>query len=343
MSYRICFTGSHNKESVKQAMVEYMKEKGYKLDLLTMKTRNAFEWKEELKGYDVIISNGEKYDRDVIEYLSGNLKMISRCGIGYDEINYDEIDLNAAAEFGIPVTNCAGTMAGGVAEAALLLMLNLTRRFHIHDANVRAGKWSNGFVGHQLEGKTIGLAGFGAIARRLAKYLQGFSCKILAYDKFFNEEAAKELNVKQSSLEEIAEKSDFISIHIPSNAETKGMFDKKFFSMMKPSAFLINTAQGAVVNERDLIDALQNGVIAGAGLDVFEKEPADIENPLLKMDNVFLTPHIASTTYEAVTEAALRACENAVLFLEGKKLPTLLNPQSIRLRSGDTTFNEKKE
>lgn len=322
MSYKICFTGSHNKESVKQAMVDHMKGKGYQLDLLTMKTRNAFEWKEDLMDYDVIISNGEKYTRDAIQYLSGRLRMISRCGIGYDEI-----DLNAATEFGISVTNCAGTMSGGVAETALLLMLNLIRCFHVHNANVKAGKWNNGFVGHQLEGKTVGLAGFGAISRKLAKYLQGFSCEILAYDKYFNAEAAKVLGVKQATLEEIARKSDFVSLHVPSNDETKGMFDEKFFNMMKPTAFLINTARGAVVNEKDLIKALENKVIAGAGLDVFEKEPVDADNLLLKMDNVFLTPHIASSTYESVTEAGVRACDNAIAFLEGRKLPTLINPK----------------
>ena len=299
-----------------------MKIKGYQLDLLTMKTRDAFEWKVDLKDYDVIISNGEKYSRDTIDYLSGRLRMISRCGIGYDEI-----DLNAATEFGIPVTNCAGTMGGGVAETALLLMLNLTRQFHVHDANVKAGKWNNGFVGHQLEGKTVGLAGFGAISRKLAKYLQGFSCEILAFDKYFNAEFAEELGVRQATLAEIAGKSDFVSLHIPANNETKDMFDEKFFSMMKPSAFLINTARGAIVNEKDLIKALQNKAIAGAGLDVFGKEPVEADNPLLKMDNVFLTPHIASSTYESVTEAGVRACDNAIAFLEGRELPTLLNPK----------------
>ena len=150
MDHKICFTGSHNHESVKQAMVKFMGKQGYRLDLLTMKTRNAFEWKEDLKGYDVIISNGEKYGRDAIEYLSGDLKMISRMGIGYDEI-----DLIAATDFGIAVTNCAGTMTGTVAEAALLMMLNLSRRLYIADADVKAGKWNSGFIGHQLEGKTV--------------------------------------------------------------------------------------------------------------------------------------------------------------------------------------------
>lgn len=321
MDYKICFTGSHNKDQIKQAMVEFMKEKGYKLDLLSMKTRNAFDWKEDLNGYDIIISNGDKYNKDTIKYLSDHLKMISRCGIGYDEI-----DIAAATEFGIPVTNCAGTMTGGVAEAALLLILNLSRRFHIHNADIKSGKWSNGFVGHQLEGKTIGLAGFGAISRKLAKYLQGFSCQVLAYDKYFNKEAAKTLDIIQASLEEIAEKSDFISVHVPSNNETKGMFDEKFFSLMKPTAYFINTARGAVVNEKDLIKALQDGTIAGAGLDVFEKEPVEADSPLLRMDNVFLTPHVASSTYESFTEAGLRACENAIAFMEGKELVSLINP-----------------
>jgi phosphoglycerate dehydrogenase-like enzyme len=324
MTYRIGFTGSHTPEWVKQAMVEAMKDKGYRLDLLTMKTRNAFEWKEDLEPYDVIISSGEKYARETIEHLSGRLKMISRCGIGFDEI-----DLAAATDLGVAVTNCGGTMAGGVAETAMLLMLNLLRRFHEADANVRAGKWNNGFVGHQLEGLTVGLVGFGAISRKLAQYLQGFSCKLLAYDKLFNNQAAAALGVRQCSLEELAQSADFVSLHVPANAETKGMCDRRFFAMMKPTAYLINTARGAVVNEMDLIEALQNKTIAGAGLDVFEREPVDPGNPLLKMENVFLTPHIASSTVESILEASLRACGNAMAFLEGRELPNLLNPGFI--------------
>ena len=320
---RICFTGSHNAPRIKQEMADYMVSKGYTLDMLTMKTKNALDWKEDLKSYDIIVSNGEKYGPEVMDYLSG-LKMISRCGIGYEEI-----DLEAAAQRGIAVTNCAGTMASGVAETALLLMLNLCRRFHEQDANVKAGKWQNGYLGAQLEGKTVGLAGFGSISQKLAQYLGGFSCKILAYDLNFNEDAAKRLNVTKATLDEIAAQSDFVSLHVPSTPMTKGMFNKDFFSKMKPTAYLVNTARGAVVKESDLVDALRSGAIAGAGLDVFEVEPTTPDNPLLKMDNVMLLPHIASATYESVMEASIRSLDNVIEFIEGKTVARILNPAYI--------------
>ena len=320
MQHRICFTGSHNAPEVKQAMERYMQDRGFALEMVTMKTRDAYEWKEDLADYDIIISNGEKYDAGTIGYLSGKLKMISRCGLGYDEI-----DIEAAGKLGIPVTNCAGTMSDSVAETALAFMLNLTRRYPEHNRNILSGAWSDGKPGRQLAGKTVGFVGFGSIARKLAQYLRGFGCELIACDSFWDEGRAAALGVRRCTLEEVAADSDFVSLHVPANAETKGMINKGFLSTMKRSAYLINTARGPIVDEADLVDALRLGSIAGAGLDVFENEPIGADNPLLTMGNVFLTPHIASLAIEATIEAGEMACENALRFIEGKPLQTQVN------------------
>jgi D-3-phosphoglycerate dehydrogenase / 2-oxoglutarate reductase len=306
----------------KEVIEEYIEQKGYHVEWIPLKVGSVEIVRKVLKGYRAIIAGGEFYNSENLKHLASDLKIISRLGIGYDKI-----DINAATSLGIAVANAHGTMAGGVAEAALLLILNAARRFHHFDNDIRKGKWWNLYDGTQLEGKTVGLIGFGKIAQKLAQYLAGFSCRIIAFDKFYDQEALRRFNIQKGTLEVIAKESDYISIHIPLNDETRELVNANFLKMMKPNAYLINTSRGQIVKEVDLIQALQNGIIAGAGLDVFEKEPIDIDNPLIKMDQVILTPHVASRTMESIIEAGLCAADNVIDFLMGKMPKNLLNPE----------------
>ena len=238
----------------------------------------------------------------------------------------DEIKKDIAPKSGIAVCNAAGTLSACVAECALALILNVLHGYGALDRDMREGIWDSGFTS-ELQKKTVGLIGFGGIAQHLAKYLRAFDCEIIAHDPYFNEDAAKKLGVKKASLEQICERSDIISLHVPLTDETRGMIDKAFLGAMKQSAILINTSRGAVANESELYEALSAGVIAGAGLDVFEKEPADKHNPLLTLRNVMLLPHVASHSCESQLEAGLMACRNVIAFIEGRQPESLLNPE----------------
>jgi D-3-phosphoglycerate dehydrogenase len=304
---------------------EYLKQHGYLVDWRPVETKKPVEVLENITGYDAVIAGGDCMNRDVLMKLADTVKIIARYGIGVDTI-----DIDSATELGIAVTNTPGKMSAGVAETALVLMIAAARRLCVFDRKIRAGEWYQMYVGTQLEDKTVGLIGFGQISRKLARYLQGFSCEVLAYDQYFDEAAARELSVKKSNLEEIAGKSDFVSIHLPLTDETSGMIAKEFFTKMKPTAYLINTSRGAILREADLIMALQQKKIAGAGLDVFEQEPVAANNPLLTMDNVVLTPHIASTTMEAVENVGKCAADNIIAYFEGRVPPNILNPNYVK-------------
>lgn len=322
---KIAYTGSHFPDKVIHGITEYMSGKGYEIDIIKPETRDAWDSRDKLMGYDIIICSGEKYSEDTIKYLSGTvkiLKMLSRHGIGTDEIRKD-----VATKLGIAVCNAAGTLSACVAECALGLILNALHGYNTLDGDLRKGIWGSGSFTGELRKKTVGLIGFGGIAQYLAKYLSPFDCEILAYDPYFNGTAAEELNVAYASLEKIREKSDVVSIHVPLTDETRGMIDMEFMLGMKREAVLVNTSRGAVVNEPDLYEALSAGIIAGAGLDVFEKEPIDEGNPLLKLRNVMLLPHVASHTCESQLEAGLMACRNAIAFIEGRQPESLLNPE----------------
>ena len=323
---KTAYTGVHFPEKVKQGIKNYMTEKGYEIDIIAPKSRDAWDSRDIFKDYDIIICAGEKYGGDTIKYLSGaekKLKMLSRHGIGTDEI-----DKNAATSAGVAVCNAAGTLSSCVAECALALMLNVLHGYNALDGDMRNGIWKNNFA-TELRGKTVGLVGFGGIAQYLAKYLAVFECETLAYDLYFNEAAAEKHGVKKAALDEICEKSDVVSLHVPLTDETRAMIDMAFMQKMKRSAIIINTSRGAVINEQDLIKALADGVIAGAGLDVFEREPIDGGSPLLGMRNVMLLPHVASHSCESQLEAGLMACRNAIALFEGRQPESLLNPEYI--------------
>ena len=328
MSAKVAILGKQNPRVLRQAAADMLKENGFEAELLDMATRDAADFVDQICGYDALITCGEKFNGDTIRKLAKNgLRLLSRCGVGTDEMDHA-----VATECGVAICNAAGTLSTTVAECALGLMLNVLREFPAADADVRKGDWSRFFdnrYSHQLYGKTVGLIGFGDISKALAEMLVGFHCRILAYDLRFDKETADRLGVIEADIPTIQKESDVISLHVPATPATTGMIDRAFLEGMKPSAVLINTARGKVVNEADLAQALKDRVIAGAGLDVFEKEPLPVESPLIQLDNVMLLPHYASGAYEASELCCRTSAENTLEFLQTGTVKALLNPGYI--------------
>jgi D-3-phosphoglycerate dehydrogenase len=245
------------------------------------------------------------------------LKVISRHGVGYDNI-----DVAKATELGIWVTFAPESNADTVAEHAIGCIFTLARNFLQLDRETRAGNWGirDKLLGFDLSGKVLGIVGLGKIGRRVAqKASRGLDMKVVGYDPFLELEQIGEFATPVTSMEEVFGAADFVSVHIPGGAATKGIINKKLFAVMKKTAFFINASRGDVVAESDLIEALRNGTIAGAAIDVYEKEPPPKDNPLMNMGNVLLTPHNASQTRECMIRMALHAAQGIDEVLSGKR------------------------
>lgn len=251
------------------------------------------------------------------------VKTVVRFGVGYDNF-----DLAAGTKAGVHFYNAKGGNSVAVAEATVGLMMALHRKICVFNHSIRKGIWDreSGYLGHDLRGKRIGLAGFGDIAQKVARLLCGFGVELYAYDKYPQKDAAEQLGVSLVTFEDIIEKCDVISIHLPSCAETKHLFNREIFKKMKRNAVLINTARGLIVSENDLVEALQNQTIAGAGIDVFEVEPTNKDNPLFSLDNVVVTPHIAAETVETYEAMGILTAETILQAMRGENPPNLLNP-----------------
>lgn len=263
-----------------------------------------------IKDAFAIIAGTEKYDA---EMLSGcdNLKAMLRFGVGTDNF-----DLATLKEMGVQVGVIANHNA--VAEFALTLILCAMKNFSLFDAAVRQGKWSR-FPMRELSGKTVGIVGFGRIGKRLAELLSGFGVELLAYDPYMNEAAAAERKVTPVSLEELLEKSDVISLHLPSTPQTHHLICEKSLGKMKDGAYLINTARGGLVDEKALLAALEKGKLAGVGLDVFEQEPVTAENPLFCLEGNALAPHAAALSYETNYNGGIICAQSIIDVLHGGK------------------------
>ncbi len=236
---------------------------------------------------------------------------------------YDRVDLSLAKELGIPVANNGGANSVAVAEHTMLLVLACYRRL-VHYANlVKDGGWRETRDRkpdvYELDGKTVGLIGFGNIARKVAKMLKGFDAKVQYFDKYASLTGGEqgELEANAVSLEELLRTSDVVSIHVPLTAETRNMVGKAELDLMKSSAVIVNTSRGGIINEPALLEALNSGSIAAAGLDVLEHEPPDPDDPLLKADNLILTPHNAGPTMESLTKRASNAFQNIRRVMDG--------------------------
>ena len=321
---KIAIIGKQQPRFIREAMVKYLIEQGHTAELLDMPTRNTADWKEALLGYDCLISAGEKIPAETLKFLHGSLKLISRFGVGTDEMDHP-----VATAQGIAICNAAGSFNRPVAECAIGMIIALMRNMILGNMEVHDCDWSRfneSRNGIQLYDKTIGLIGFGGIAQQLAKMLSGFDCHVIAYDPFFNAEMGKKYDVRQVDLDTLIRTSDAISLHCPCTEETENMVDMAFLKKMKPTAVLVNTGRGKLIVEEDLAEALKTGVINAAGLDVLRQEPVTPDCPLLGIKNCMLEPHIGANTNDAVMYAGMFAARNCADFLAGREVKTILNP-----------------
>jgi D-3-phosphoglycerate dehydrogenase len=251
--------------------------------------------------------------------LARELKIITRFGIGVDNI-----DLAAAKRHGVKVTNARGVNADSVGETVIALILSLYRKIVGLDASIKRGEWER-YMGHTIRGKKAGLIGFGAIAQYTAMLLHAFGAELYTFDLYPDREAAKKYGVTLTDSDWIIRNCDIISLHVPSTPETEKMINEEKLAVMKNSAVLINTARGAVVDEAALYAALKARKIAGAGLDVYQKEPTDRSNPLFTLDNVTVLPHTAAETFETYEKVSLASAKNIIDTAAGKEPVNWLN------------------
>jgi D-3-phosphoglycerate dehydrogenase len=254
-----------------------------------------------------------------------NLLIVSTNGAGYDTV-----DIKACTERGVLVVNQSGGNAEAVAEHVIGMMLCLVKRVNDSDRALRAGtlKNRNEYIGREAYGKTIGIVGLGHVGKRIAE-LAGllFKMKVLAYDPYLPAETVRARGAEKVELDELLKRSDFVSINCPLTPETRGLIGAREFALMQPHAYFITTARGSIHDEVALDKVLHDKKIAGAGLDVWEKEPPPASHPLMKYDTVMVTPHMAGVTVEARTRMGQIAGEQLLDALDGKPAPRIINPQ----------------
>jgi glyoxylate reductase len=249
-------------------------------------------------------------------------------------VGYDNIDVDACTKRGVVVTNTPGVLDETTADFAWTLLMAVARRVAEGEALARSGNWRgwnlDQLCGADVWGKALGIVGFGRIGRSVARRASGFHMKIIYTDAVrASEEVEKSVNAEFCDMNSLLAESDFISLHVPLLPETRGMFNGPKFLRMKPTAFVINTSRGPVIDEAALVAALENKKIAGAALDVFENEP--FLHPGLKRSNVVLTPHIASASLETRTKMAVMAANNIVAMFNGQRPPNILNPDILKM------------
>jgi D-3-phosphoglycerate dehydrogenase / 2-oxoglutarate reductase len=273
---------------------------------------------------DALVISSSPVTRGVMGALEG-LKVVARTGVGYDVI-----DVRAATELGVVVVNIPDIWVREVANHALALMLAWNRKIITLDRQVHAGVWSAGVPGERtgsLHGETVGIVGLGNIGSAFARRVAAFETKVIAHDPYVDDARFAALGVERVSLEALAERSDYVSVHTLLNAETRHLIGEAFFRRMKPTAILINTSRGPVVDEAALARALADKRLAGAALDVWEEEPVAADHPLLRMDNVIATPHAAYFSSPAVAQVPRRCGEEVARALSGRRPLNVVNPE----------------
>jgi D-3-phosphoglycerate dehydrogenase / 2-oxoglutarate reductase len=264
------------------------------------------------------------FTRRVLENLP-RCRMIMRYGIGFETV-----DLDAATEQGIVICNAAEFCVPEVADHTVALILNLARRIAYLDRNVRAGNWSEVMAAtgqvRRLSTQTVGLVGFGRIARQVAINLRPMVGQILACDPYVAPQSGAEMGVEIVEMDDLLHRSDYVSVHTPLMPTTRHLIGPAQLAQMQPTAYLVNTSRGPVVDESALIEALQNKQIAGAALDVFEAEPLALDSPLRTLENVTLTPHTASHSAEAGQDVLRTVIQSVLDFTAGRRPPHVVNP-----------------
>jgi len=309
-------------DKLSQQGKDVLKQRGLEFDDRTDLTPEQL--KEVIGQYHgIIIRSGTKLTKDVLEN-PGKLKVIARAGVGVDNV-----DLPTATEKGIVVMNTPGGNTVSTAELTFSMILALSRKIPQAWESLRKGEWKRSkFAGVEVRNKTLGIIGLGRIGTQLSHYAKAFGMRVIAYDPYVAPERAEQLGVEMEDLDKLFSESDYISIHTPATAETKNLIGKDAIAKMKPTARIVNCARGGIVDEEALVEALEQGRIAGAAVDVWSQEPPT-GNPLLEKDNVVATPHLGASTKEAQDNVAIEAAELISDFLLEGKLRNAVNVPSV--------------
>ena len=319
MAYKILIP-----QDVSEAGKRYLRDRGYEIKMGSGISVQTLQ--DEVGDCHGILARTARYPAEVLR-AGTHLKVIGRHGVGVDNI-----DVEAATELGIYVTNAPESNAGSVAEHTIGLIIAAARHFVQCDAALRYGNFEirNQLFGNDIEGKVLGLIGVGRVGRLVArKAARGLSMKVIGYDPFIDPALVPEVEFTES-IENVLKNADFVSLHLPVNDKTKGLIDKIRLLKMKPSAYLINVARGGIVRENDLVEILSENRIAGAALDVFAEEPPSPSNPLLKLDNVTVTPHNAALTRECMDRMAVHAAQGIDEVLAGRTPTWPVNKPKVK-------------
>ena len=294
-------------------------------EIIEVAAKTPEEFAAGVKQMDAIITSwGFRIDANLIDQLENCVV------IGVGSVGVDMVDIEAATRAGIVVTNVPDVFIEEVADHALMLLLGCARQMKAMNRMAAEGQWWSGrpLLNHtpRLMGQTLGLFAYGNVARCTARRAKAFGMHVIAYDPYVSELTISDDGVEPVSRDELLARSDFVSVHAPHNEETHHAFSADAFGKMKPSSIIINTARGPIIDEQALIDALETGAIAGAGLDVLEQEPPSTENPLLSMENVLVSPHVASATTRMRPETRRRVGREVALVLRNKWPMSCVNP-----------------
>jgi len=321
MSWKVLIT-ARTLDEVGHAAVDLMKASGLELIFPPRYGPLTAEvLQPQLEGMDAVLASMDHFTAEVLSSpAASGLKLISRWGVGYDAI-----DVPAATRLGVVVAYTPGLLNDAVADYTFALLLAVSRRVHEAHGDMRAGAWKSLF-GHDVGGKSLGLIGCGRIGQAVARRASGFGMKVLAYDVAPSEQA-QALGVEFVSLERLLEESDFVSLHAALTPDNHGLIDAKALGRMKPTAHLINTARGALVDEAALLDALQAGRIAGAALDAYAVEPLPKEHPLRSAPRVLLSPHHASFGRDTGERVSMAAAQAVVDLSRGLRPAMVVNPE----------------
>lgn len=275
--------------------------------------------------YDALVVRSETKVTAPVLDAAAKLKVIGRAGVGVDNI-----DVEHATKKGVIVLNAPEGNTMAATEHSVAMMLSLARNIPQAHASMQAGKWERGkFMGVELRGKTLGILGLGRIGTGVAKRALALEMRVLAYDPFINVEAAQALGIEVADMDDIFAQADFITLHLPKTNQTKNLINKETFAKMKKGVRIVNCARGGVINEADLAAAVQEGIVAGAAVDVFESEPIQEGNPLVGLPQVIVTPHLGASTVEAQVGVAVDVAHGIVAALKGEPVTTAVNMAAI--------------
>lgn len=282
---------------------------------------------EKVQGVDGLLCLlTDRIDARVMDAAGPSLKVISQMAVGYDNI-----DIAAATARGIPVGHTPGVLTDTTADFAFTLLMAAARRVVEGVNYIKANRWKTWgptlLMGHDVHGATLGILGFGRIGQAVARRASGFGMRLLYYDPYADEKQARRLGAASRTLDEVLAEADFLTIHVPLTPETHHLIGAREFKLMKPSCVLINTSRGPTVDPKALYQALKDGEIAYAALDVTEPEPIPIDDPLLTLDNCIVVPHIASSSIKTRNLMATMAAANLKAGLRGESLPNCVNPE----------------